>query len=418
MATLFYGIENLYTLAGAAQKSGRRIEEKDLGHVRDGAILERNGRVLWAGERRKLTAAWIKKLLGAKKPKKVNLKATAVFPAFVECHTHLLFAGDRRDEFEMRNRGMSYKEISARGGGILSTVRATRAAADKELLKTAQARARTFARQGVTTLEVKSGYGLNHTQELRLLKIAKKLNGKSGPRVVPTFLGLHARSPDFANLAEYVDEIVERTLPEVHRQKLAPRIDIFVEDGFFTFADAKRLIDQARALGGFDLTVHADQLTRTGAGVQFADAGAVSCDHLVQISDADIGRLAKSETTCVLLPASDFYMNIPYPPARRLADQGARLALSTDFNPGTSPTQDLSLVGVLARLQMKMTLPEVVAAFTVGAAHALNLGDQLGSLEHQKYCDFIVSDEDLSAFFYNVGHHPVRAVYREGEAIS
>lgn len=426
MATLFYGIENLYTFAGVAKKKGRKVTADDLTLVRDGVILERDGRILWAGEKSKLNSAWLKKLLsggakGKKKSplKKVNLKAKTVFPAFVECHTHLIFAGDRQNEFELRNQGVSYQEISARGGGILSTVKATRAAKDGELLKLAQARSDEFASQGVTTLEVKSGYGLNHSQEIRLLEIAAKLNkaAKVSPRIVSTFLGLHSKSPDHPDLAAYVNEVVNKTLPEIHKRKLAKRIDIFVEKGFYTIEDAEKLIAKAQSLGGFDLTVHADQLSRTGAGVHFADSGAVSCDHLVQISDEDVQYLAQSDSVCVLLPTSDFYTKIPYPPARKLLDAGAKIALSTDFNPGTAPSQDFSLVGVLARLEMKMQFAEVLSALTFGAADALRMGGELGSLEHQKLCDFVVSDDDLTRFFYQIGHHPVRSVYKEGRPI-
>lgn len=420
MATLFYGIENLYTFAGAAQKDGRNIQESDLTCVKDGVILEQNGRILWAGERRKLTSTWLKKLLSAGKSKqkvsvkKVNLKAKTVFPAFIECHTHLVFAGNRHQEFEMRNQGKSYQEIAAAGGGILSTVGATRKAKEKELLKLAQGRADEFVRQGIATLEVKSGYGLNHQEEIRLLKVAQKIRG---PRVVPTFLGLHSRSPDHNSLASYVDEAIEKTLPEIKKKKLAQRVDIFVEKGFYSLEDGERLLAKAQSLG-FEVTVHADQLTRTGAGAHLAQKGAVSVDHLVQVSDDDIVQLARSHSTCVLLPASDFYVKIPYPPARKLIDQGARVALSTDFNPGTAPTQDLSFVGVLARLEMKMSLPEVFAAWTVGAATALNKLKELGSLEHNKFCDFVVSDQDLNSFFYQVGVHPVRAVFKAGKQIS
>jgi imidazolonepropionase len=423
VATLFHGIENLYTFAGVAKKDGRHVQESDLTLCHDGVILERDGYVLWAGEKRKLTKDWLKKLLGGgdkkragKKSsalKKVNLNAKTVLPAFIECHTHSIFAGDRRNEFEMRNQGKTYQEITAAGGGILSTVKATRAAKDAELIRLTQERAHKFAKQGITVLEIKSGYGLNHEQELRLLKLLKKIKG---PRIAPTFLGLHSKSPDHPDLAAYVDDVIGRTLPEVHKQKLAKRVDIFVEKGFFTQDDAKRLIEKAKSYQ-MDLTVHADQLTRTGAGVQFAQVGAVSCDHLVQISEADIRELAASRSTCVLLPASDLYMKMAYPPARPLIDKGARVALSTDFNPGTSPTQDLSLVGVLARLEMKMSLAEVFSAFTFGAASALGMGQELGSLEHNKCCDFIVSDKNLIDFFYEVGEHPVKAVYQSGKSL-
>ena len=213
-----------------------------------------------------------------------------------------------------------------------------------------------------------------------------------------------------------MSDIVETTLPQLKKLKLCHRVDIFVEKGFFNLEQAKSYIAKARQLG-FDLTVHAEQLSSSGAATLFVQNKAMSADHLVHATDADIQVLAASETTCVLLPASDFYLKIAYPPARKMIEAGARVALSTDFNPGTSPTLDISFIGVLARLEMKMSGPEVFSAWTVGAAHALNRQNEVGSLEVGKACDFAVSDEDLSQFFYRIGHHPIRQTLINGKKI-
>lgn len=408
---LFHRIEKLITMEGAAAKKGRRVTLEDLSVVEDAIVIENKGCIEWVGNRSDFKSVQKKYA----KAEKISLNAKSVMPTFLECHTHSLFAGDRTNEFEMRNQGRSYQEITAAGGGIASTVKATRAMSDQDLIKLTKNRLQEFLSQGVSTVEIKSGYGLSEKQEIRLLEIIGKLKSfKKGFEVVATYLGPHSKSPDHADLDSYFEEILNSTLSKVAKKKLAERVDIFVEKGFFTPEQGEQFLKRSVELG-FAITAHAEQLTRTGAAASFAAQKAVSVDHLVHISDADIVALAKSQTTCVLLPASDFYLKIDYPPARKLIENGACVSLSTDFNPGTSPTTDLSFVGVLARLHMKMSLPEVIAAWTIGAAYALNRQGVAGSLEVGKKCDFIVSDDEYAQFFYRVGHHPVRQVYLAGQ---
>ncbi|OFZ14865.1 MAG: imidazolonepropionase [Bdellovibrionales bacterium RBG_16_40_8] len=436
---VFTGIKELMTLKDAAAKDGRYITEHDLGVIKDGAIIARESNILWVGQKknlhralRDLTEFVVKKTAAESvaknvtdesvvkniakrrvrvKPKitEISLKAECVMPAFVECHTHLIFAGDRQNEFEMRNQGMSYQEIAQKGGGILSTVKQTQKASEKELLRLAEERAKNFVRQGVATIEVKSGYGLTEEAELKILKVAKKIRSA---RVVSTYLGPHAIPKD-KSVEKYLREIQSSTLHKIKRQNLADRIDMFIEKGYFSLDQAKTYYRIAKSLE-FRLTGHVEQLSHTGASQCLTELDADSVDHVVEISDADIAQIAKSQTTAVLLPASDFYLKMNYPPARKLIDMGARVAIATDFNPGSSPTQDLSLVGVLSRLQMNMTLPEVIAAYTIGAAHALNLQDSLGSIEIGKQCDFIVIDGSWRELFYQIGFHPIREVFRAG----
>lgn len=407
---IFHGIETCLTLSGAARKEGRRVQEQDLGIIENAVIVEDKGRVRWIGSQTEFKSVQKK----FSKAKKINLKAKTVMPAFLECHTHLLFAGDRTAEFEMRNQGRTYQEISAAGGGIVSTVKATRAASDKGLLRLASVRLQEFLKQGVSTVEIKSGYGLNEDEEIRLLKLIKKLKSfKKGLEIVATYLGPHSKSPE-KDIPTYFQEILNSTLPLIAKQKLAERVDIFIEKGFFTLEQGEAFLRRAQELG-FDVTAHAEQLTRTGSAASYARQKAISVDHLVQIDKADVEVLAKSQTTCVLLPASDFYLKVNYPPARELIEAGARVSLSTDFNPGTSPTTDISFVGILARLIMKMSLPEVIAAWTIGSAYALNRQDLQGSLEVGKKCDFITSSDVYSQFFYRVGYHPIQHVYLAGE---
>jgi len=405
---LVQGIGRLLTLEGAARKGGRGIVAEDLGIIENAALAIQDGRVVFAGPVKKLPRSFSR---GAKVE---NVKGATVLPGLIESHTHLLFGGNRAAEFERRNQGESYQSIAKSGGGILSTVKATRAARPQELAKTGQARVERFLRQGVTTIEVKSGYGLSVDSELDMLRAAKLLKRA---RIVPTFLGAHAVPPEARGSAEaWVDEMIAEALPLLLEKKLASRVDIFVEDGYFD-AELGRKYLRAAVAAGLELVVHADQLTHSGGARLAVELGARSADHILQIDPSDIDALAASEVTCVLLPSADLYMKCPYPPARELIDRGARVALATDFNPGSSPSADTALVGVLARVQMKMTLAEVIAAYTVGAAHALGLEKELGSLTSGKLGDFIVLEGEYEELFLEVGRQPVARVFREGRRL-
>lgn len=405
--TLFTGIKALVTMAGAAAKDGRRVNDDDLTVIPKGAFLVEKGRLVWVGR-----AGAVPRDLKKRIKKTVELGAEAVVPGFVECHTHLVFAGDRASEFEERNRGVTYQEIAARGGGILTTMKAVRAASPATLLNLAQKRADTFVQQGVTTLEAKTGYALNEKDEIKVLKVHQRLKG---PRIVSTFLGAHAIPPEFKTAEAYL-QYLTALLPKIAKQKLAQRVDIFIEKGFFSAESAKPFLRRARELG-FDLVIHADQLSLSGGTDLAVELGAHSADHVIQLDEAALRRLAQSSTTAVALPAADLYMRCAYPPSRKLLDAGGRVALATDFNPGSSPTQSLSLVGLLARLEMKMTLPEVWTALTYSAACALNLQKDVGSLEVGKCADFAVLGDDWRSLFYSVGHHPVAQTWREGRCL-
>ncbi|MEK7355743.1 MAG: imidazolonepropionase, partial [Bdellovibrionota bacterium] len=306
-----------------------------------------------------------------------------------------------------------YQAIGAAGGGILASVRATRAASLEELVRLGQLRVDRFIAQGVATIEAKSGYGLSLDSEVKMMRAAAKL---LRARIVSTFLGAHAIAPEFGSAEEYVAHLMRDVLPVVAKEKLATRVDIFLEKGYFESGVARRYLQAAQAKG-FDLAVHADQLTLAGGTDVAVELGARSAEHLVQIGPPEIAKLAASETTCVLLPSADLYMDCAYPPARALIDRGARVAIATDFNPGSSPSQDVSLVGVLARVRMKMSFPETLAAYTVGAAYALGLEKQTGSLEVGKSCDLTVLSGGLDDLFFEVGRAPVVEVYLEGRRL-
>lgn len=367
MAILIRDIGELLSFSGVIAKDGRRIQEADLGVVGRACLVLEGDEVLWAGPQKKLPRAFAK---SKKISREISVAGADVMPAFVECHTHSLFAGSRAREFERRLRGASYAEIAAAGGGITSTVNATRQATNSELLSLARDRRERFVRQGVAVLEVKSGYGLSVSEELRLLGVLQKLSrDPKSLRLVPTFLGAHAVPREAASAVAYLQELESKVLPVLPGLGVE-RVDIFIEAGFFSLSEGKSFLKAAQNLG-LDILIHADQLSRTGASHLGVELGASSVDHVICASQDDVEFLARSKTTAVLLPAADLYLRCPYPPARALIDAGAQVALATDFNPGTSPTQDLSLVGLLARLEMRMTLPEVLAAYTYNSWRAL-----------------------------------------------
>ncbi len=410
---VFENIGELVTLAGAAAKGGRRITDADLSIVKDAVLVSHNGRVAWTGPSAKFSRDLLNSMGGEKSAEFIPVGGRTVLPGFVECHTHTIFAGDRSEEFEWRMQGQSYQDIAAKGGGILSTVKATRQASSAELQVLAEERAERFVRQGVTTLEIKSGYGLNFETEQKILAVAGKIKG---PRIVRTYLGPHSRSPDFPDLGAYMERILSHDLPRIAREKLADRVDIYIEAGFFDLNLARAFFAKAKELK-LPISAHVEQLSDFGGTDLALEFNPQSVDHVVFVNGGTMAKLAASETTAVLLPASDLYLKMRYPPARDLLDAGARCALSTDFNPGTSPTQDLSLVGVLARVEMKMKLAEVLSGFTVAAAHALGLESEVGSLTDKKSCDFITLDCPWRELFYSIGRHPVAEVYRAGEKL-
>lgn len=397
----YIGIDRLYSLSRVARKQARHVQREDLNTIEHAALVEQGGQILWVGELDQMPQVY-------RSSESVDLGGAVILPALIECHTHLIYSGTRSHEFDRRLNGETYREIAAGGGGIQSTVRATREATDHELLVASQKRANSLIRQGVSTIEIKSGYGLDDQNEFRLLEIAKQIT----PRVVRTYLGAHA-IPSGQSSKSVIQHLVQQALPEIARRELADRVDIFVDDGFFTVAEARECLTRAKMLG-LGLALHADQLTRTGATELAVELGAQSADHILQVSDDDVARLAASEVTGVLLPTADLYMNCDYPRARALIDAGVRVALASDHNPGTSPTLDVSLVGLLARIEMRMSLAEVLAAYTVGAAHALGLEKKLGSLEVGKCADFIAMGSDIDALFYSAGAAPDLTLFSEG----
>lgn len=399
-------ITEMLTLQGARECKARGpIKEEHLGLVKKHAMVLLGSKVLWVGPQQKIPREYHK--VKAHIPVHAN-----VFPGFIDCHTHSLFAGDRANEFEMRLQGMSYLEIAKKGGGIFSTMRATRKASTATLKKLLNERLHYFLKQGVTTVEVKSGYGLSVKEEIRLLKILRQQ--KTPVQVIATFLGAHALPPECASTSEYLQQL-QKALPIIARQKLARRVDIFIEKNYFSLDESRRFLQSAKDVGMM-VTIHADQITRTGATALAVDLKAQSADHVICIDQKDIEKAARSEVTCVLLPTADFYLRCAYPPARQLIDRGARVAVATDFNPGTSPTQNLQWAGLLARQEMRMTLPEVFCATTLGAAYALGLETSSGFLMPQANADFFISEKNWDQFFYDLAPIAMKSVWVNGQS--
>ena len=358
---------------------------------------------------------------------RLDARRGLVTPGLVDPHTHLLFAGTRHAEVELRQRGHGYLEILAAGGGILQTVRQTRAASDDELLDNGRHWLAEMLTHGVTTAEVKSGYGLDTDTELRLLELAARLGAEGPIEVVPTFLGAHAIAPEFRERPDaaraYLQTVVDEQLPRVAEQGIATSCDVFCERGVFEAEDSRRLLVRAQELG-LDARLHADEINPSGGAELAAEIGALSADHLGAISDAGIDALAQAAVSdhpvvATLLPLTSFYLNEPaYAPARRLIDRGVPVAIGTDFNPGTSPAPNAQLALAFAVHRLNLSPAEALAAATINSAAALGMADSHGSLEVGKHADLVVWEPDSNALLpYWLGADLVRAVVKRGRVV-
>lgn len=400
----------LVTLAGpAAPRTGRAM--RDLGIIADGAMLVENGRIARVGRRNDVEP------LIAADDAVVDAGGRAVLPGFVDAHTHPVFAGNRAAEFERRIEGASYAEIAASGGGIRSTVRATRAATEDQLLDAARRYVRWFHSGGTTTIEAKSGYGLTLEDELKILRAIGRLENL---RCVPTFLVHEVPDEYRSRPSAYTDLVIDEMLPEVaNRQKPIARFcDVFCEPGIFSIEDSRRILSAARALG-LGLRIHADQLSDSGGAALAAELGAATADHLEHASVRGIRALAAAGVQPVLLPGSVYALGSSrYPAAREMIAAGLAVVLATDFNPGSSPTTSIPAILSLACTQMKMTPAEAVTAATINAAYSLGLGGEIGSLEAGKRADFAIHDAgDYREIVYFFGVPAAEAVYLDGRAV-
>ena len=412
---LITGASQLLTIAGRVPRRGRALS--NLGIVRDGAVLVRDGAIAAAG-----TTAKLEKLAAARKAEKLDVGGRVILPGFVDSHTHLIHAASRADEYELKIQGAGYEEIARKGGGILNSVKKLRAATSQQLKRRASAALEIFAAHGTTTIEAKSGYGLDVASELKILSLHKELGAAQPIEIVSTFLGAHVVPSEFRAKAEgpneYVKLLTDWLIPEVASNGLAEYCDVFCDRGAFSRPQSKQILAAGKK-NKLIPRLHAEQLTRTGATRLAVELGAASCDHLEQVNGTDIRALGKSNTVATLLPGCDFHLGLKqYAPARKLIDSGAIVALATDYNPGTSPTANMSMVLSLACTQLRMTPAEAIVAATYNAAYSLGRHKRIGSIEVGKQADLAVFEvEDYREIPYYFGVNTCWLTLKSGRVI-
>ena len=414
---LLHSATQLLTLAGGPQR-GRDLGS--LGILEDGAVLVREEKIVAVGTTSELRAAY---------PHEPTQDASGcvVMPGFVDPHTHLIWAGDRAREFEMRLEGAKYLDILASGGGILSTVRATRSASIETLLSQTRPRLFRMFAHGTTTVEAKTGYGLQTATELRLLKALLSLSDESRLDLAITFLGAHAIAPEFKGDPQgYTDQLCETTLPLVQQwweahapDQSLPFVDVFCETNAFDLAQTRQILTRAKELG-FPLKIHADEFDNLGGASLAVELGAASADHLVKASGADIAALGKSDTVAVALPCTPFGLaETAYTPARKILEAGGLLALATDCNPGTAWNESMQFAIALACRYMQLTPAQAIAAATINAARAIRRDTLVGSIEPGKLADLLVlAVPDYRHLGYRFGTNLVRQVIKRGRVYS
>jgi imidazolonepropionase len=414
---LIHSSSQLLTLANGPQR-GKSLGT--LGIIQDGAVVVRDEKIVAVGTTAQLRASY---------PDEPRLDANGgvLMPGFVDPHTHVIWAGDRANEFEMKMAGAKYLDILAAGGGILSTVRATRTASIETLIAQTRPRLLRMFRNGTTTAEAKTGYGLQTATELRLLKALLALDDENPIDLVMTFLGAHAIAPEFKdNPQGYTDLVCETMLPilkewwETHAPRLGlPFVDVFCEDKAFDLKQSEQILKKAKALG-FPLKIHADEFDNLGGASLAVKLGAASADHLVKTSDADIAALGSSDTVAVALPCTPFGLaEKDYTPARKLLDAGAILALATDCNPGTSWNESMQMAIALSCRYMGLTPAQAIAAATINSAHAIRRSDTIGSIEAGKQADMLIlSVPDYRHIGYRYGTNLVKQVIKRGQVYS
>jgi imidazolonepropionase len=396
---LITGCSQLLTLRGPVPRRGRALGEIEI--IRDGAVLTHDDRIAAIGSRRR-----IERLPKARRAEKLDLGGRVVLPGFVDSHTHLIFPESRAAEYEQRNSGATYEEIARSGGGIRSSVKGLRAASASTLKTRALKNLREFAAHGTTTIEAKSGYGLDWKSELKILEILYNLNQENPLDIRATFLGAHVVPPEFKRRPEaYIDLLVRRWIPTVATAGLAEFCDVYCDRSAFTVAQARRILTAGRACGLVP-RIHAEQLAHTGAARLAIEMRAASADHLEKIDRNDIRALGLSNVVCTMLPGCCFHLGLKeYAPARKLIEAGGVVGIATDFNPGTSPTLSMPMILALACTQMRMTPAEAITAATINPAYSLRLHDRVGSLEVGKYADlaaFDVADYREIPYYFGV----------------
>ncbi len=387
--------------------------DNPLGVIENGSVAVAGGKITWVGPAREINP------VDHPQAEVVEAAGHILLPGFVDSHTHPVFAGDRANEFEQRLQGKSYLDIAQAGGGIRKTVEATRRAGEEELYELAKARLLTMLSFGVTTVETKSGYGLDWASEEKSLRVLQRLSRELPMTLCVTYMGAHDIPPEYkADPDAYVDLLCTEQLPRVVKNRLAEFCDVFCEDGYFSVEQSRRILETARDLG-MGLKIHAEEFTDLGGAKLAGELGALSADHLLHVSDEGIAALKAGGTVATLLPGTAFYLRLrDYAPARKLLDAGVPVALATDFNPGSCMSENLQLVMTLACLQMGMTPAEVIRAVTLNGAKAVDRHHDRGSLTVGKRADLaLFRVRSYNELLYHFGVNHLSRVYVAGECV-
>jgi len=414
--TIIKNASQLVTCSGFKAKQGK--EMSDLHIIDDGAVVIEEGIIKAVGKTEDVLNGFNDADLNIAEFDIIDAAGKAVLPGFVDSHTHFVFAGYRADEFSWRLRGDSYMEIMKRGGGILHTVKATRAAKKEELIETGIKRLDSMVSFGVTTVEGKSGYGLDHGTEIKQLEVMEGLNRDHPVDIVRTFLGAHAVPEDYKGREDaFIDYMIDTVIPEVADRNLAQFCDIFCEKNVFSVEQSRRLLLKAKE-NGLKIKIHADEIVQLGGAELAAEIGAVSADHLLQASDKGIIDMAEAGVVATLLPGTAFCLKEPYARGRYMIDKNCAVALATDLNPGSCFTESIPLIFALATLYMNISIEEAITALTINGAAALDMADTTGSLDVGKIGDVIILEYPSYKFIpYHIGVSTVEKVIKKGKLI-
>lgn len=409
---LILNCKELHTMSEASQKPKTGREMDDTGLIRDGAVAICDGRIVDVGE----TKAIADKYQNDGEVRAIDASGKVVGPGFVDCHTHTVFGGTRESEFVEKIKGAMYLDILKKGGGILSTVNATRKLSEEGLIKTTIKRLDSMLSHGTTTVEIKSGYGLDLDNELKILRVIESVNKIHPIDIVPTFLGAHVVPDEFkSNPDGYVNNVIDM-LSEV--KDYARYCDVFCDVGVFSVEQSKRILVEA-SKKGFKLKMHVNEFENIGGAGLGAELGTVSVDHLDMVSDEEIDGLVKNNVMGVLLPGVNFYlMNNNYAPFKKMLDRGLPIAIATDFNPGSCPTENMQAIITIACLKLKMTPAQAFNASTINGAHAIGMSNDVGSLEVGKIADIVIFDAPgINYIPYHFGVNNVEKVIKGGKLV-
>jgi imidazolonepropionase len=411
---LIYNVGEMLTMTvGSGPMAGESMGE--VGMIKDAAVAITEGRILSSGKEVEVRG----EIDSERVSEQIDAGGRVLTPGLIDPHTHSVFAGRREGEFEMKVSGVSYQEIAEAGGGILETVRQVRSATVDELVSLSLPRLDTMLAHGTTTAEVKSGYGLTTPDELKMLEAIKKLDEIHPIELIPTFLGAHEFPPEYRDRRnEYVDLVVDDMLPAVASAGLARFCDVFCEIGWFDEDQSRRILTRAKELG-LELRLHADEFRPSGAAELAAELGALSADHLVVVTEEGMKKMKSAGVVATLLPGTVFFLDLPTrPPVGRMKELALPIALATDFNPGSSMTQNMQMIQSLAAVNLKLTPAECFVASTINPAYSLGIADAVGIIEAGKKADLVIFDvDDHRTVAYNFGVNHCHTVIKEGRVV-